>query len=150
MPTANFREFIELLERNGELARIKTKVSAKLEIAEICDRVCKMPAPHGHCERDRSPAANLGGKALLFENVDGASMPVAINTFGSYWRVNQALGTENLESLAARVQQLVKPEIPTTLMEKMKRLPDLIKMASFPPKVVRNGICQQVVHEDEK
>src|SRR5436309_10952722 len=150
MPTATFREFIELLDRSGELARIKTKVSAKLEIAEICDRVCKTPAPHGHTERDRSPAANLGGKALLFENVEGASMPVAINTFGSYWRVNQALGTENLEALAGRVGQLVKPEIPTTLMEKMKRLPDLIKMASFPPKVVRNGICQQVVHEDEK
>src|SRR4051812_22155243 len=150
MPTATFGEFLALLEKNNELSRIGTKVSAKLEIAEICDRVCKMPAPHRHQERDKNPAANLGGKALLFENVDGASMPVAINTFGSYWRVNQALGTENLEALAARVQQLVKPEIPTTLMEKMKRLPDLIKMASFPPKVVRNGICQQVVHEGEK
>jgi len=150
MPTATFREFIELLEKNGELARVKAKVSAKLEIAEICDRVCKMPAPHGHQERDRSDAAKLGGKALLFENVEGASMPVAINTFGSYWRVNQALGTENLEALAGRVGQLVKPEIPTTLMEKMKRLPDLIKMASFPPKVVKNGICQQVILEGER
>ena len=61
--------------------------------------------------------------------------------------MNQALGTDNLEALAARVQQLVKPEIPTTLIEKMKRLPDLIKMAGFPPKVVRSGICQQVVLE---
>src|SRR5262245_41559848 len=76
-------------------------------------------------------------------------MPVAINTFGSYWRVNQALGTKNLTALAERVQHLVKPEIPTTLMEKMKRLPDLIKMASFPPKVVRSGICQQVVLEGD-
>src|SRR5207253_1196103 len=41
----------------------------------------------------------------------------------------------------------VKPEIPTTLMDKMKRLPDLMKMASYPPKSVRTGICQQVVHE---
>src|SRR3954465_8134898 len=150
MPTATFREFIELLEKNGELSRVKAKVSAKLEIAEICDRVCKTSAPHGHGERDRSAAANLGGKALLFENVEGASMPVAINTFGSYWRVNQALGTDNLEALAERVQQLVKPEMPTTLMEKMKKLPDLLKMASFPPKTVRSGICQQVVHEGER
>src|SRR5204862_6535768 len=87
MPTATFREFIELLEKNGELARVKAKVSARLEIAEICDRVCKTPAPHGHSERDRSDAAKLGGKARLFENVEGASMPVAINTFGSCWRV---------------------------------------------------------------
>src|SRR6185503_10889687 len=99
---------------------------------------------------DKSWAANLGGKALLFENVEGSDMPVAINTFGSYWRVNQALGTESLTALAQRVQQLVKPEIPTTLMEKMKRLPDLIKMASFPPKVVKSGICQQVVLEGER
>ena len=63
----------------------------------------------------------------------GSEIPVAINTFGSYWRVNQALGTSNLESLADRVQQLVKPEMPTTLLEKMKKLPDLIKLGSFPP-----------------
>jgi 4-hydroxy-3-polyprenylbenzoate decarboxylase len=95
-------------------------------------------------------AANLGGKALLFENVEGSDIPVAINTFGSYWRVNKALATENLNALADRVQQLVKPEIPTTLLDKMKRLPDLMKMASFPPKSVRTGICQQVVLEGDK
>jgi 4-hydroxy-3-polyprenylbenzoate decarboxylase len=150
MPTATFSDFLDLLERGGELARVKTRVSPVLEISEICDRVCKSPAPHGHNELDRSPAASLGGKALLFEDVEGSDIPVAINTFGSYWRVNHALGTDNLESLAARVQQLVKPEIPTTLLDKMKRLPDLIKMASFPPKSVRTGICQQVVHEGEQ
>jgi 4-hydroxy-3-polyprenylbenzoate decarboxylase len=150
MTTPTFTDFLAHLERNGELARIRTRVSPILEIAEICDRVCKTPAPHSHKELDRNPAAALGGKALLFENVEGADMPVAINTFGSYWRVNEALGTDNLENLAARVQQLVKPEIPTTLMEKMKRLPDLIKMANFPPKSVRSGICQQVVLEGDK
>src|SRR6185437_7195021 len=59
-------------------------------------------------------------------------------------------GAENLGALADRVQQLVKPEIPTTLLDKMKRLPDLMKMASFPPKTVRSGICQQVVLEGDK
>ena len=145
MATETLSDFIQLLDKEGELARVKANVSPVLEIAEIADRMSKSPAPHGHAELDRNPAAALGGKALLFENVEGSDIPVAINTFGSYWRVNQALGTENLEALADRVQQLVKPEIPTTLMEKMKRLPDLIKMASFPPKTVRSGICQQVV-----
>src|SRR5688500_16650291 len=150
MPTQTLSQFIELLEQNGELARVKARVSPVLEIAEVCDRVCKSPAPHGHSELDRSPAGKLGGRALLFENVEGSEIPVAINTFGSYWRVNQALGTENLEALAARVQLLVKPEIPTTFMEKMKKLPDLLKMASYPPKSVRSGICQQVVLEGDK
>ena len=150
MSTATFSDFISMLDREGELVRVRAKVNPVLEIAEICDRVCKTPAPHGHKERDRSPAASLGGKALLFENVEGSDIPVAINTFGSYWRVNRALGTESLDALAERVGQLVKPEIPTTLIEKMKKLPDLIKMASFPPKVVRGGICQEVVLEGDR
>jgi 4-hydroxy-3-polyprenylbenzoate decarboxylase len=150
MSTATLGEFIQLLEREGELARVKTRVSPILEIAEICDRVCKTKAPHGHDEVDRTIPGTLGGRALLFENVEGSDIPVAINTFGSYHRVNLALGSNNLEELAARVQQLVKPEIPTTLMDKMKRLPDLMKMASFPPKTVRNGICQQIVLEGDR
>src|SRR6476646_1333817 len=150
MATETLRDFLTLLEREGELARVKARVSPTLEIAEIADRMSKSPAPHGHKELDRSPAASLGGKALLFENIEGSDIPVAINTFGSYWRVNQALGSNSLDELAERVQQLVKPEIPTTLMDKMKRLPDLMKMASFPPKSVRNGICQQIVLEGDQ
>src|SRR5689334_11873530 len=150
MGTATFSDFLQLLERERELARVKTRVSPVLEISEICNRVCKSKAPHGHDEVDRTIPGTLGGKALLFENVEGSDIPVAINTFGSYYRMNLALGTKNLEELAARVQQLVKPEIPTTLMEKMKRLPDLVKMASFPPKAVRSGICQQIVLEGDR
>jgi 4-hydroxy-3-polyprenylbenzoate decarboxylase len=149
MPTETFSDFIDLLDKNGELARVKARVSPLLEVAEIADRMSKSPAPHGNSELDRNPAARLGGKALLFESVEGSDMRLAINTFGSYWRVNQALGTDNLEALAARVQQLVKPEIPTTLIEKMKKLPDLFKMAGYPPKSVKSGICQQVVYEGE-
>ncbi len=150
MATETFSDFLSLLEDQGELRRVRARVSPILEISEITDRMSKSPAPHGHDELDRSAAGRLGGKALLFENVEGSDIPVAINTFGSYWRMNQALGTDNLESLAGRVQQLVKPEIPTTLMEKMKKLPDLIKMGSYPPKSVRSGICQQVILEGER
>jgi 4-hydroxy-3-polyprenylbenzoate decarboxylase len=150
MASETFGDFLQQLDGAGELARVKARVSPVLEVAEIADRMSKSPAPHGHKELDRSPAGNLGGKALLFENVEGSDIPLAINTFGSYWRVNQALGTDNLTALAERVQQLVKPEIPTTLIEKMKRLPDLVKMAGFPPKTVRSGICQEVVLEGDK
>ena len=150
MATPTLRDFIEGLDREGELSRVKARVNPVLEIAAITDRVCKTSAPHGHKERDQSPASKLGGKALLFENVEGSDIPVAINTFGSYWRVNRALGTDSLDALADKVQQLVKPEIPTTLIEKMKRLPDLIKMASYPPKSARSGICQEVVLEGDR
>ena len=150
MPAETLRDFLSELEREGELARVKAKVSPVLEIAGIADRMSKSPAPHGNSELDQSSAAKQGGKALLFENVEGSDIPVAINSFGSYWRVNKALGTENLSALAERVGQLVKPEIPATLLDKMKRLPDLMKMASFPAKLARTGICQQVVLEEER
>ncbi len=149
MPTETLSQFLELLQQNDDLVRVRTEVSPFLEIAHIADRVSKMPATHAHQELDRSFAANLGGKALLFESVKGSEMPVAINTFGSYWRMNQALGSSSLEELAHRVQQLVKPEIPTTLLQKMKKLPDLMKLAGYGPRSVRNGICQQVVMEAE-
>lgn len=150
MPYSTLRDFLDFLGKNGELARVKAQVDPVLELSEVADRVMKSPAPHGHNELDKNPAAALGGKAILFENVKGSDIPVAINTFGSYWRINQALGSTNLEALAARVQALVKPEMPTTLIEKMKKLPELIKLGSFPPKVVRSGICQQVVLEGDK
>src|SRR5689334_22582257 len=93
------QDFLAELDREGELARVKTSVDPKLEIAEIADRMSKTQAPHGHSEHDKNPGGNLGGKALLFESVQGSDIPVAINTFGSYWRVNRALGTPNLDAL---------------------------------------------------
>ena len=116
---------------------MKTQVSPRLEIAEITDRVLQDARAARAPGARQIPRRTLGGKALLFENVEGSDIPVAINTFGSYWRVNQALGTESSTRWPSRVQQLVKPEMPTTLMEKMKKLPDLMKMARFPPKTVR-------------
>ena len=99
MGTATFRDFLQLLEREGELARVRTRVSPILEISEICDRVCKTKSPHGHDEVDRTTPSTLGGKALLFENVEGSDIPLAINTFGSYYRMNLAFGTKNLGTL---------------------------------------------------
>ncbi len=150
MASETFSDLLSELDQQGELARVKAEVNPILEISEIADRMSKSPAAHGHHELDQTPAAKLGGKALLFENVRGSDIPAAINVFGSYHRVNLALGTKGLEELAGRVQQLVKPEIPTTLLEKMKMLPELLKIGGYPPKVVRSGICQQVVWEGEK
>jgi 4-hydroxy-3-polyprenylbenzoate decarboxylase len=151
MPPAanNLQEFLSQLDASGELARVAAPVDPLLEIAAIADRACKSPSPSPHSEPDKSPAGSLGGKALLFSNVKGSAFPLAINTFGSYRRMNLALQTESFAELAARVQQLVKPEIPTTLMEKMRRVPELMKLASIPPKSVRSGPCQDVVLEGD-
>jgi 4-hydroxy-3-polyprenylbenzoate decarboxylase len=122
-----------------------------LELAAISDRVMKSPCPEGDAGAPRTDPVHggAGGRALLFENVKGSSIPVLINAFGSYERMNLALGCKDLEELAARVQQLVKPEVPTSLIEKMKKLPDLVKMAGYAPKVGKRGMCQEVVHTDD-
>ena len=150
MPFPTLRDFVDHLSQQGELSRIKASVSPKLELAAIADRVMKSPAHHPHKERDKHPAASMGGKALLFERVEGSQMPVAINTFGSYSRICSALGCESLDELAQRVQELIKPEVPTSFMDKMRKGLDLLKIAGYSPKSVRSGICQQVVHEGDK
>ncbi|MGN6727442.1 MAG: UbiD family decarboxylase, partial [Tepidisphaeraceae bacterium] len=150
MPFPTLRDFLDHLERSNELKRVAIEADPVLEIAAVADRVMKSAAPHRHNERDRNPAGNLGGHALLFEKPTGSTIPVSINAFGSYWRICQALGCDSLDQLAERVQQLIKPEMPTKLLDKMKKGMDLLKIASFPPKVVRQGLCQEVVLEADR
>lgn len=128
----SLREFIERLEAEGELVRISEPVSPLLEIAEITDRVSKSPD---------------GGKALLFENVEGSAMPVLINAFGSWRRIRLALGVADLESIAREIERYLKIAPPATLMDKAKLLPMLLQASKFPPKAVsaKQASCQEVV-----
>ena len=119
----SLREFIFQLEREGELLRIKEPVSPILEITEITDRVSKQPD---------------GGKALLFENVEGSSMSVLINAFGSTKRMNMALGVHDIEDIPKRIERYIKIPPPTTFLDKAKLLPMLLEAAQFPPKFFLN------------
>ncbi len=155
------REFMTALEKAGELHRVAAPVDSMLEVAEVTDRVSKSPAAHNspHAMQTDPHHARLGGKALLFENVrtprDGGGVsrfPLLINAFGSYRRVEMALGCEEggLESLAERVAELVKPEPPIGILNKIKKGLELAKVASSGPKVVRSGACQEVVRLGEE
>jgi 4-hydroxy-3-polyprenylbenzoate decarboxylase len=150
MAFSDLQSFLRLLEDKGQLRRVPAEVDPILEISAIADRVSRSPAAGGATLPATDPThGSRGGHALLFERVRGARMPVAINVFGSYERMRLALGVSDFEELADRVQQLVKPEMPTTLLEKMKKLPQLAKLASFGPKVGKRGICQEVVRIDD-
>lgn len=151
MPFRDLQSFISELDKRDQLRRIKAEVDPVLEITEIADRMMKTPSPEGYAGSPKADPTHghLGGRALLFENVRGSDIPVAINTFGSYARVCLALNCNELDELADRIRKLIKPEVPSSMIEKLKRLPDLIKLAGYTPKSVRNGICQQVVHIDD-
>jgi len=151
MPFADLQSFAAELERRGQLKRVAAEVDAELEITEIADRVMKMPSPEGPAGAPPTDPVHggRGGHALLFERVTGSDIPVLINAFGSYRRVGLALGCDNLEELGQRVERLIKPELPATLMAKLRKLPDLMRLSSYAPKVVARGVCQEVVHTDD-
>ncbi len=132
MAFKNLQEFIRLLEKENELVRIKEYVDPHLEIAEVTDRVSKMPG---------------GGKALLFENT-GYNFPVLMNAYGSEKRMCLALGVKQLDDTAHEIESLFKmltgPK--ENIMDKLKLLPKLGQFSSWMPKVKSGrGECQQVV-----
>jgi len=128
---ADLREFLAHLETLGQLRRIAAPVTRDLEITEIADRVSRGPA-------DRNVA-------LLFEHVQGFSMPILINAFGSPQRMAAALGVEGLDDLSARVAHLLDLKMPGSFFDKLRRLGDLFDLAKAGPKRVRSAPCQEVV-----
>ncbi|MCC6428421.1 MAG: UbiD family decarboxylase [Phycisphaerales bacterium] len=163
----DLREFLSALERAGELARISAPISPVLEIAAIADRMSKQPAPRGpsvSARRNDPRFHHLGGKALLFTNVEGSDIPVAINAFGSYRRMEMALGCNDagtgaaaghtpggFDALAARIGELVKPEFPRSLREVISKARGFLPLLSIPPKRRRGmGLCQEVIHTADR
>jgi len=134
----DLRDWIRTLDKAGELKRITIEVSPDLEMAEIADRTAKL---HRGTEK-------AGGPALLFENVKGyPGAIVLMNQFGSLRRMQLALETGSLDGIANRIRTLLKPQLPTSFMDKMKLLPMLAEVGNFFPKVVsaKDAPCKQVI-----
>src|ERR1700755_3396000 len=91
----DLRSLLRALERGGDLRPIKAQVDPYLEVGEIVDRVNKR-----------------GGPALLFENVRGSSMPLAMNVYGTDRRLLKALGLGSYAELGEKIGGLLKPELP--------------------------------------
>src|SRR2546430_3813750 len=136
MAYRSFGKFIEALDKAGELKRVAIPVDTDLLIAEWADREMKSPG---------------GGKALLFEQplVDGkkSQFPVAINTMGSRKRIAMALGRETVDEIAQEIQLILKAKPPTDLREGWSLLKQGIHLLHARPKNVKEGACQEVVHQ---
>lgn len=137
MAYRNQQQFIDALEKEGELLRIKNFIDPKLEMAEITDRMSKQPG---------------GGKALLFENT-GYDFPVLMNAYGSGKRMCMALGVKQLDDVAKEIEGLFKllsaPK--EGILDKLKMLPKLGQFSSWMPAVKSGrGDCQEIVmHEPD-
>src|SRR5207253_577894 len=107
----SFRDFVNALDKAGELKRIAQPVATELEITEIADREMKKPG---------------GGKALLFERptVNGvpSPFPLAINTLGSWRRMAMSFEAESVDAVAAELGALIKAKPPTNMRDALALL----------------------------
>ncbi|MCV0372025.1 MAG: menaquinone biosynthesis decarboxylase [Nitrosarchaeum sp.] len=127
MPIEDIHEFIKELEKNGELKRVKTEVDSELEIAEILRR-----------------GMYANGPAILFENVKNYDMPVLGNAFGSIKRLEIGLEMTDFTEIGQRIVDMTKLDIPSGLLNKIKKLPELSKMTDSFPKHENSGPVTEI------
>jgi 4-hydroxy-3-polyprenylbenzoate decarboxylase len=112
MGPKDLHSFISMLGNSGDLSRIKCQVDPNLEIAAIVDRVCKN---------------DEGGKALLFENVQGSNLRIAANLFGSRQRMATCFGVPDIEELSEKIRHDLaetKHNASAEILEKLTGLPE--------------------------
>ena len=132
MAYGSLRDFLDMLEAEGQVARIRERVSLDREITEIHKRVL-----------------HAGGPVLIFENAvhaDGrpSEMPVVANLFGTVERVARAvtLGgkqrrtAHDLREVGELLAFLRQPEPPGSLREAMGMLPLAKTVLGMKPKTV--------------
>jgi 4-hydroxy-3-polyprenylbenzoate decarboxylase len=132
MAYRDLRDFVQTLDKKGELKRIPFEVDPILEITEFADR-----------------AAKQGGPALLFEKPKGYTTPVLINSFASMRRMHIALEVDSVDEVARRISEYLEMRMPEGLIGKLKMLPKLAEMGSFFPKTVAKGPCQEIIRNDK-
>ena len=135
MSYRSLAQFLQKLEAEGELVRLKPPVATELEITELADRQMKSPA---------------GGKALLFEQptVDGriSQFPLAINLMGSKKRMAMALGLQSVDELAHQMQLILKAKPPTSFRAGWNLLLQGLDLLHARPRKVNDGPCKEVIH----
>jgi 4-hydroxy-3-polyprenylbenzoate decarboxylase len=130
----SFRDFLDTLDRAGELTRISAAVATELEITEWADREMKSAG---------------GGKALLFEkptvNGQASRFPLAINTMGSQRRMAMALGLNHVDELMRQMELILKAKPPTSLKHAWNLAKQGLDLLHAKPKHVKDGACKEEV-----
>lgn len=128
MPIEDVRGLVAALESAGELKRVERQVDPDLEIAEILRRVMYS-----------------GGPAVLFENVKHHDMPVLANAFGSTRRLEIGLGMTDFAQIGERIVDMTRMEIPSGLLGRLQKLPEISKMGGAFPKLEKSGPVTEVI-----
>jgi 4-hydroxy-3-polyprenylbenzoate decarboxylase len=135
MPYSSLRDFIDRLEREKRLVRVREPVSTVLEMTEIQTRLLAE-----------------GGPAVLFEHpVDAngkrAETPVLVNLFGTVERVAWGMDRQpaQLREVGETLAFLRQPEPPGGWREALEMFPLLRTVMAMKPKTVGHAPCQDVV-----
>jgi 4-hydroxy-3-polyprenylbenzoate decarboxylase len=128
MPADDLRSWIDQLRREGELVEIDAEVDPYLEVTEVVDRTVKSRGP-----------------ALLFRHPKGSDHALLINQFGTERRMCLAFGEPTLDAVARKLEDVLEMQPPQGLVEKVKGLGKLKRLADSMPKVVSRAACQEVV-----
>ena len=126
---SDLREFLELLEAQGDLKQITAPVSPVLELTEISHRTLQQSGP-----------------ALLFTQASERGIRVLTNLFGTEDRIAAALGlddTDGFAELGRLLAALRAPEPPRGIGEAWAKLPLLKEVLKMAPKTSRQGVCQE-------
>ena len=127
----DLRDFLQRLDRDGELLRVTDSVSPNLEITAFADA-----------------ALQAGGPALLFEQPNGHSVPVLANLFGTQRRVALGMGAEDVTSLrriGALLASLREPEPPSGLSDSGRLLELARSLWNMKPRHRSDGPCREIV-----
>ena len=133
MSFRDLRDFIKLLENEGELIRIHSEVDPYLEVTEISDRTLRQ-----------------GGPALLFENLKGSNIPLLANLFGNTRRIALAMGQEDIDGLrdvGKLLAFLKEPTPPSGWKDLWQSLPSYKSVLNIAPNVKKSAPCQEIVLE---
>src|ERR687887_1050022 len=133
MTFESVRDYMDALDKAGQLKRVSTKVSANLEIAEILRRAMYA--------QDQP--------AILFEKVQDSSMPILGNAFGTMERLHLALDTKDFTEIGSRIVQLTRFKMPSSTLDKLKMLPKLSEIAEYGPKRVDSGPVADTIITDK-
>ena len=133
MKYRDLRDFMDQLEKLGELRKLADPVSPKLEMTAIGDKLLRS-----------------GGPAVLCTQPLGYKIPCLINLFGTPKRVALGMGAESLADLrdvGRLLAALKEPEPPKGLKDAGKLLHMAKAVWDMKPAVQRRAPCQDVVME---
>lgn len=135
MSFKDLRDFLDHLDKHGQLKRITHPIDPHYEMTEISDRTLR-----------------AGGPALLFENPIGSEIPVLTNLFGTPERVAMGMGrkqVQDLREVGKLLAYLKEPEPPRGFKDAIDKLPVFKQVLNMPAKRLRRAPCQDIVWQGD-